>query len=214
MSGRSSQLVEERNARLSTGIDAMLANARIATVSAGRGRGFLIEARGFQLVVTAAHCLPHLPPAHPRSSFEQRTYSKLLGPLGRTPSVWAECLFVDPIADLAVLGEPDRQAFPPEMTAYEDLVASRSSLHIGTVMRPCPVWLLTLDGQWTQCAFPDDGSGRWLSIVGALPEAIAPGTSGSPIMAADGRAVGLIGVGGLSNPVLADRLPGWVLSRT
>jgi hypothetical protein len=214
MSGRSSQLVEERNARLSTGIDAMLANARIALVSAGRGRGFLIEARGFHLVVTAAHCLPHLPPAHPRSSFEQRTYSKLLGPLGRTPSVWAECLFVDPIADLAVLGEPDRQAFPPEMTAYQDLVASRSSLHIGTVMKPGPVWLMTLDGQWTRCAVPDDGWDRWLSIVGALPEAIAPGTSGSPIMAADGRAVGLIGVGGLSNPVLADRLPGWVLSRT
>ena len=192
----------------------MLANAKNAIVSAGGGRGFLIEARGFQLVVTAAHCLPHLPPPHPRSSFEQRTYSKLLGPLGRTPSVWAECLFVDPIADLAVLGEPDRQAFPPEMTAYEDLVASRSSLHIGTLIKPCPLWLLTLDGQWTQCAFPDDGRGRWLSVVGALPEAFAPGTSGSPIIAADGHAVGLIGVGGLSNPVLADRLPGWVLSRT
>jgi Trypsin-like peptidase domain len=192
-------------------MDAMLVKAKDAIITVSSGRGFLIEARALRLVVTAAHCLPHLPPAH-RSSCEQRTYSKLLGPLGATPSVWAECLFVDPIADVAVLGAPDYQEFLPEMIAYEDLVANRSALQIGSVTTPCPVWRLTLDGQWTRCTIRDDGW-RWLSLADSPTETIAPGTSGSPIMAADGHAVGLIGIGGLLNPVLADRLPGWVLRR-
>jgi hypothetical protein len=33
----------------------------------------------------------------------------LLSPLGAEPHVWAECLFVDPVADLAVLGPVDGQ---------------------------------------------------------------------------------------------------------
>jgi hypothetical protein len=33
----------------------------------------------------------------------------MLGPLDGEPSIWAECLFVDVIADLAVLGPPDKQ---------------------------------------------------------------------------------------------------------
>jgi len=37
-----------------------------------------------------------------------RTYKRLLGTLdAKELTVWAECLFVDPIADLAVLGVPD-----------------------------------------------------------------------------------------------------------
>jgi hypothetical protein len=63
-----------------------------------------------RLVVTAAHCLPHFPPCHGASYLEERTYGKLLGPLGDKPTVWAECLCADPIADIAVLGSPDNQA--------------------------------------------------------------------------------------------------------
>jgi hypothetical protein len=33
------------------------------------------------MIVTAAHCLPHLPPAHPYSYSYERGYMKLLGPL-------------------------------------------------------------------------------------------------------------------------------------
>ena len=49
--------------------------------------------------------------------------------------------------------------------------------------------------------------GRGCKIVGAKEEAIAPGTSGSPIVTEDGCAVGIIGVGEEMNPALANDLP-------
>jgi hypothetical protein len=36
-----------------------------------------------------------------------------------------ECIFVDPIADLAVLGAPDNQALDEEALAWDDLRPSR-----------------------------------------------------------------------------------------
>ena len=74
----------------------LLPSAKAAMVTIGEGRGFLVGARMGRIVVTAAHCLPHLPSAHPASYTEERTYPGLLGPLGGEPTVWAECLFVDP----------------------------------------------------------------------------------------------------------------------
>jgi hypothetical protein len=73
----------------------------------GDGRGFIIEernriARGHfverRLVLTAAHCLPKLPPAFTWSYTKERTYPNLLGRLSGKRNVWAECLFVDPVA--------------------------------------------------------------------------------------------------------------------
>jgi hypothetical protein len=85
-----------------------------AIVAVGGGRGFVVQGAnhpsGGALVVTAAHCLPFVPPPHPFSFTKERTYEALLGPLGRSATVWAECLFVNPIADLAVLGPPDSEA--------------------------------------------------------------------------------------------------------
>lgn len=42
----------------------------------------------------------------------------ILGPLGAEPSVWVECLFADPVADIALLGEPDGQGLPDECETY------------------------------------------------------------------------------------------------
>lgn len=96
-------------------------------VKVAEGRGFVIEHPvkippsshpehstvrflKHRLVVTAAHCLPKLPPAHAAAFSSERTY-KLLGSLdGSKSGVWAECLFADPVADIAVLGRPDDQA--------------------------------------------------------------------------------------------------------
>ena len=38
--------------------------------------------------------------------------------------VWAECLFADPVADIAVLGVPDEQYLSSEAAAFEALVES------------------------------------------------------------------------------------------
>jgi hypothetical protein len=77
-------------------------------VKVGGGRGFIIEHRvkvppmksrlrhqprrvlfaKYRLVITAAHCLPHLPPVLPACS-EERTYKDLLGNLdGSKKDVW------------------------------------------------------------------------------------------------------------------------------
>ena len=76
-------------------------------------------ARLGRVVITAAHCLPELPPPHRASYTKERTYADFLSPLGQEPTVWAECLFVDPVSDLAVFGSPDNQELSDEADAYE-----------------------------------------------------------------------------------------------
>src|SRR5438552_3247930 len=97
----------------------------------GGGRGFVVNGERDRLIITAAHCLPRFPPCHGFSYTEERTYAKLLGPLGRKkPTVWAECLFVDPVADIAVLGPPDDQELFDEYDEYDRLVAEHIPLPI------------------------------------------------------------------------------------
>src|SRR6266704_2337028 len=43
-------------------------------ITVGHGRGFVVEGAGERLVITAAHCLPSLPPAGPSFGLEARTY--------------------------------------------------------------------------------------------------------------------------------------------
>jgi hypothetical protein len=60
-----------------------------------------------RMVVAAAHCLPVIPGAPGFRRDWDETLRDLLGALGGQPTVWAECLFADPIADIVVLGAPD-----------------------------------------------------------------------------------------------------------
>jgi hypothetical protein len=53
---------------------------------------------------------------------EERTYRDLVGPLGRKRAVCAECLFVDPVADIALLGPPDSQDLGEQHEAYERMI--------------------------------------------------------------------------------------------
>ena len=50
--------------------------------------------------------------------------------------VWAECLFADPVADIAVLGVPDEQYLSSEAAAFEALVGVLSGeRHKGLLRR-------------------------------------------------------------------------------
>ena len=206
---------------------ATLARFKEAFVRVGGGRGFVVEShrrvvvQRRLLVVTAAHCLPTdedgklmLPPPHPFSHTEARTFANLLGPLDEKPTVWAECLFVDPVADIAILGEPDNQVFSDEAEAYGALVGARRPLHIGSTTgtpgRPVTAWLLTLADSWISCKVHQFPPRSPLSIAGAT-EGYAPGTSGCPVITSDGEAIGVISLGDIGNPVLVDSLPGWAL---
>src|SRR5262245_19793104 len=87
-------------------------------IRVGDGRGFIVEGldvvgRRNRYVLTAAHCLEGLlegkcPRAHPARYVDDAIYKDILGPLSEKPTVWAECLYVDPIADIAILGSPDK----------------------------------------------------------------------------------------------------------
>jgi len=230
------------------------ANARAwlrSVVSVSGGRGFVIQSRdGQRLVVTAAHCLTrgelYLPPALSSSDTQERTYANLLGLLGAEQTIWAECLFVDAVADIAVLGSPNTQELWEEAAAYEALVGAsvplvpgrlalareRHALQDGTVIFGQPVaeseaWLLARSGRWFSCRVRVTERAIWISDAA---EGIHGGMSGSPIVAPNGRAIGVVCTSdgvvkpgqpnindhreGGPNPYLSANLPGWLVRRT
>jgi hypothetical protein len=193
-----------------------------AVLRVGDGRGFVVSyGRNKRAIVTAAHCLPRdpdgrlqLPPAHAASYTEERTYEALLGPLGAEPTLWAEVLFADPVADIAVLGPPDSQDFSDQLDAYEELV---NNVHGFAIAEPPPLvpkrmgrspfalrrWVyfdtpgrararfLTLDGRWEKVEVV-----RHRAALSVKPgHFVASGTSGSPILSLAGTAIGVAVVG-------------------
>jgi Trypsin-like peptidase domain len=184
-----------------------------AVLRVGDGRGFVVQGqRSKRYVITVVHCLPHVPPAGPFSCTEV-TYRNLLGPLGEVLSVWAECLFVDPVSDLAVLREPDGQMHAEEWEAYDKLVEAAEALPIGKLAEGEPIWILGLDGRWMR--LETEPSTYCILTKGDT----APGTSGSPIVTATGVAVGTVSTGnpnGLAapHPGLFSHLPAWMWRET
>jgi hypothetical protein len=186
-----------------------------SVVRVGDARGFAIDGERNHLIITAAHCLPSFPPCHPASNAEDRIYKELVGPLGAKPTVWVECLFADPIGDV-VLGPPDDQVLPGEWDHYQAFLSGSVPLRIGDPPTSGLGWLLSLNGQWFQCEVRHYGGP--LEIVAAADRVVL-GMSGSPILASDGTAVGVVCVSagspgaevGFPNPRLTYNLPGWLL---
>jgi hypothetical protein len=177
-----------------------------------------------------------LPPPMPAMYTEEKTYPLLLGVLDGDADVWAELLFADPIADIAVLGSPDIQALGEEAYAFDNLVDAIEPLTIAALPpRPMverrlpdgmsvelgetfvfrgdgntPARLLSLAGDWIPCRVEYLNGPLW--IKGGLIEG---GMSGSPIVNEEGGAIGLISVGGESeggpNPCLTRHLPAWLV---
>ena len=187
-------------------------------ITVGDGRGFVVEGAGERLVITAAHCLPSLPPALPSFGLEARTYGPLLARRGEEPRAWAVCRFVDPIADIAVLGSPGN----PHADEYKALMETASALSIGGSLRnPVNFWvparLLSLDGRrWFSCTVRHFGGPLWITHAA---EVIRDGMSGSPIVAEAGTAIGVVCTTtspreGGPNARLSHNLPGWLLRDT
>jgi hypothetical protein len=180
-----------------------------AVVRVGDGHGFVVETGRERLVITAAHCLPDLPPCHGASYVEERTYGNLLGPFGAPePKVWAECRFADPVADIAVLGSPDNQVLWDEADAYEALIDEALALQIGEAPQEVPACLVMLDGRLARCVVSHRGGPLW--IKGAT-EGIHGGMSGTPILTDDAVAIGIVCLSSGPHPRLTHHLPGWLL---
>jgi hypothetical protein len=195
-----------------------------AVVRVGNGRGFIVESSGRfgrrdRNIITAGHCLPFVPPCFGFSSPAKRTYANLLARLGEQPSIWCECLFIDPVADIAVLGSPDNQDLSDQADNYEALVAAATSVPVAEppsrpiaeeiarlaelrygpskrvrwARRECRAFLLSLNNHWFPCKV-QHAPNNMLSIFDAADE-IAGGMSGSPIIAEGGRAIGIVCTG-------------------
>jgi len=200
-------------------------NGTVIQVGTSGGRGFFIEAKEQRYVLTAAHCLDKLPPAHSMSYTQERTYANYLGLIGGPRDVWAQCLFVDPIADIAVLGEPDGQELFDESEAYCELAQQAVPFAIGKLRfrykqfrlpdgtkavgnrrASSNAYLFSLDGDWFACRISSYG----ISLCATeTAQSIEGGMSGSPIILKDGSAVGLISTDGKS-PMLSSTLPAWL----
>jgi hypothetical protein len=181
----------------------------------GDGRGFVVNGGHRPVIITAAHCLPFLPPCHGASHTEERNYEALLAPLGSSPTVWAECLFANPVADIAVLGSPDNQELSDEAEAYEALVESLAPISIAVAPEQGRGWMLSLERKWFGCTveyFKRVDGPLWIS---APAQPIEGGMSGSPVISDDGAAIGIVCLGGSQNgglnPRLVRDLPSWLL---
>jgi hypothetical protein len=178
-----------------------------SVVKVGSGRGFVVEDdAGRRQVITAAHCLPWLPPPHPGSFKHERTYDKLIGLLASgAPDVSVECLFADPVADLAILGEPDGQVLYKEWEAFDSFIGEPEPLRIGGAQTTSG-YMLTLAEPFTWIEVSLTTHPRSVSIT----ERVESGMSGSPILDGEGRAIAVIS-SDLINPRLDASLPGWAV---
>jgi hypothetical protein len=118
-------------------------------VQVGDGRGFIIATKRVRYVVTAAHCVEPLPPPQPARYSSDVTYPNFIGPLGGERHVWAECAFIDLIADVAVFGQADNHE---QALAYVELTEQATPFPIGKLrfsrqrLRPREVEM-TIDGE-------------------------------------------------------------------
>ena len=159
-----------------------------------------------------------MPLAHPWHS-ESRTW-KLLAPLGNTPEIWIDCLFMNPVADIAVLGVPTVDELSH---GYDKFINSLPYVRPGalppsSLSRELPVLVLSLSGKALRsraCVLSNDG--LWLR---SATQMVVGGMSGSPILALNGIAIGVISTArekvdedGFDGPMprLDANLPGWLL---
>jgi len=125
------------------------------------------------------------------SYLEEKTYKNLLGTLNEPGKVWAECVFADPIADVAILSMPDDQALSEQSDAYEQLSDAVNPLRLREAIEGETVWVLDLDGQF-RSGIVKEVNDTFVQVLGCV---MKPGMSGSPLLGNDGAAISVCVLG-------------------
>jgi hypothetical protein len=102
-----------------------------------------------------------------------------------------------------VLGSPDDQDLGEEAEAYEALTGEVLPLRIGKAPARGEAWVLRLTGKWERVTFKSLTGDTGLVVKGGFQA----GMSGSPIVATDGNAIGVVTVDRWNNPRLTRGLP-------
>jgi len=197
-----------------------------AVLKVGDGRGFILDTDP-RVIITAAHCLPEMPPATAASNLHERTFP-VVGRLDedQTP-LWAEIYFADPVSDIGVLCCPDAQTLSDEAEAFDEVIDNAPAFRVSWAPTVGPAWLLGLDGIWSACVCKSlfrrsrtDHPER-LYLRNAK-RGLYGGMSGSPIVDAQGWAIGVFSLSGGTGEnldghteggpqaSLGDCLPGWL----
>jgi hypothetical protein len=169
-----------------------------AIVRVNGGRGFVVQGERDWLVITAAHCLCKqgrykLPPADYFSGTEDRTYPRLIG-VAKSAKIWAECLFADPVNDIAVMGPVDGQFYGHERVAsWDEMMEAVSPLAIADAATEGVVQLYALDGERFRARI-QRREGEYSLWIRECEQPITSGMSGSPICNGSGKAIGVVSI--------------------
>jgi hypothetical protein len=110
-------------------------------IQVGEGRGFVIAAEHTRYVVPAAHCAGERPISHAAAVAREVTYENFIRPLGGSRDEWAECVFLDRVADIAVFSGPDGHDLYRQAEAYEKLTEQATPFPIGKLSWTCPAFV-------------------------------------------------------------------------
>lgn len=207
--------------RLSNKSRARVERATVRLVETG-GCGVLVPG---EFILTATHCIDW-----------SGTGDMVLGEYYPTKIETAEgakfsveVAACDPRSDLAVLEELDNQAFFDDAHAFEEwreqvepvpLSTRQFKLQRGECSsRPCPVFIFTHKREWISGSVSRYSLRQSPGSSVALVADIESGTSGSPVITADGMLLGIVSHYTVSTfdtssmPVAHMALPHWVLAR-
>jgi hypothetical protein len=197
----------------------MDARYKSAIITVGDGRGFVVNAGRDRCIITAAHCLPSLPLAHLMSQTEERTYTNLVSAIGDNKKITVECLFADPVGDIAILGEPDGESLYDECDRYREFAEAISPIKIRKSRKANSgekVWVLDLAGKLLPATVTEVLPRKFL-LSGVTFDG---GMSGSPVLSDDGFAVGLAAISedderntDQQSIHLPIHLPGWFFTK-
>jgi hypothetical protein len=200
--------------------------AKRAVVQVSDGRGFIVSAGESQYVITAAHCLPfdRLPTPHLANGATELTFRDIIGRLGsKRRTISAELCAFSLTDDVAAFSEPDGQELYDQRAEFEKFAEAGMMLGHPPAILPPHLWetapgtaafVLSLDGEWLPCTVRNGGRFLWITNHGN--NHIDGGMSGSPIVDANGAAIGLVSTGDGDmnpNPSLMDCLPPWLLRK-